>query len=185
MIIIFSWIYIVEVIKVRLQLANSAVTTSTSTMKAGLLETTRKIFRTEGIRAFGSGLTPAVVRGLFYGGVRLGIFIPMKIYIKQISLINLGAYGPIKNMLKRVVTDDKQATIKFVRNVTAACLSGTIAAVSSNPIDLCKTKLQAKNSPYTSTFHVIKDVVKHHGVKGLWVGTIPAAIRTGKNTSLC
>ncbi len=95
-------------------------------------------------------------------------------------MINLGAYGPIKNILKRFVTDDSQATIKFFRNVTAGCLSGTIAAVASNPVDLCKTKLQAKNSPYTSSLHVIKDVIKHHGVKGLWVGTAPAALRTGK-----
>jgi solute carrier family 25 uncoupling protein 8/9 len=99
-------------------------------------------------------------------------------------LINLGAYGPIKNILKRLVTDDSQATIKFFRNVTAGCLSGTIAAVASNPVDLCKTKLQAKNSPYTSSIHVIKDVIKHHGVKGLWVGTVPAAIRTGRKEVL-
>jgi hypothetical protein len=99
-------------------------------------------------------------------------------------LINLGAYGPIKNILKRFVNDDKQATIKFIRNITAGCLSGTIAAVASNPVDLCKTKLQAKNSPYTSSFHVIRDVIQHHGVKGLWVGTVPAAIRTGKTKAL-
>ena len=98
-------------------------------------------------------------------------------------MINVGAYGPIKNILKRVVTDDRQASIKFVRNITAGCLSGTIAAVASNPVDLCKTKLQAKNSPYTSSMHVIKDVIQHHGVKGLWVGTVPAAIRTGIETT--
>lgn len=59
-------------LKVRLQLANAAMTTSTSSMKAGLIETTRIMYSKEGIRAFYSGLTPAIVRGLFYGGVRLG-----------------------------------------------------------------------------------------------------------------
>jgi hypothetical protein len=68
-------ICIVEVLKVRLQLANAAVTTSKSTLRAGLIETTGKIYRKEGIHAFYSGLMPAVIRGLFYGGVRLGIFI--------------------------------------------------------------------------------------------------------------
>ncbi|CAF1321831.1 unnamed protein product [Adineta steineri] len=155
----------IEVLKVRLQLANSAMTTSEKTMTAGLIETTRKIYRREGIKAFYSGLTPAIVRGLFYGGVRLG------------------AYGPIKNILKRLVTDDKQAAIKLLRNVSAGSLSGAIAAIASNPVDLCKTKLQAKDSPYTSSIHVIKDVVKHHGVKGLWVGTVPAAIRTAALTA--
>jgi len=155
----------IEVLKVRLQLANAAMTTSKSTLKAGFIETTGKIYRREGIHAFYSGLMPAIIRGLFYGGVRLG------------------AYGPIKNILKRLVTDDKQATIKFIRNVSAGCLSGTIAAVASNPVDLCKTKLQAKNTPYTSSFHVIRDVIQQYGVKGLWVGTVPAAIRTSALTA--
>ncbi|UJR27848.1 hypothetical protein I4U23_009113 [Adineta vaga] len=155
----------IEVLKVRLQLANAAMTTSEAAMAAGFIETTKRIYQQEGIRAFYSGLMPAIVRGLFYGGVRLG------------------AYGPIKNILKRVVTDDKQATVKFIRNVSAGCISGCIAAVASNPVDLCKTKLQAKNSPYTSSIHVIKDVIQHHGIKGLWVGTVPAAIRTAALTA--
>jgi len=75
LIIICHSICIVEVLKVRLQLANAAMTTSKSTMKSGLIETTRKIYRREGIHAFYSGLMPAIIRGLFYGGVRLGISI--------------------------------------------------------------------------------------------------------------
>ena len=68
-------IYIVDVLKVRLQLANATMTTSKSTMKAGLMETTMKIYRKEGIRTFYLGLMPAIVRGLFYGGVRLGTYL--------------------------------------------------------------------------------------------------------------
>ena len=57
------------------------MTTSKSTIKAGLLETTKKIYQKEGIRAFYSGLMPGVVRGLFYGGVRLGISIKFQLNI--------------------------------------------------------------------------------------------------------
>jgi len=155
----------IDVLKVRLQLANATITHSQSTMKAGLLRTAINIAKKEGIHAFYLGLTPALARGLFYGGVRLG------------------AYGPIKNILKRVATDDRRPSIKFLRNVTAGCLSGSIAAITSNPIDLCKTKLQAKHSPYTSSIHVIKDVIRDHGVRGLWVGTVPAVIRTAVLTA--
>ena len=95
----------------------------------------------------------------------------------------LGAYGPIKNLLKRFVSDDRQLTVKFARDITAGCISGGVAAVASNPVDLCKTKLQAKNSPYRSSMHVIRDVVAQHGVRGLWVGTVPAAIRTAALTT--
>ena len=70
-----SFFLSVEVLKVRLQLANAAMTTSQSAMHAGLIETTRKIYQKEGIRVFYSGLMPAIVRGLFYGGVRLGMSI--------------------------------------------------------------------------------------------------------------
>lgn len=59
-------------LKVRLQLANAAMTTSKSAIRAGFFETTRKIYQKEGVKAFYSGLMPGIVRGLFYGGVRLG-----------------------------------------------------------------------------------------------------------------
>lgn len=94
--------------------------------------------------------------------------------------INLGAYGPIKSLLKTIIADDRQTTLKVLRDVTAGCLSGATAAIASNPVDLCKTKLQTKNSPYRSSFHVISEVVQQYGIKGLWVGTVPAAFRTGK-----
>ncbi|CAF4709932.1 unnamed protein product [Rotaria socialis] len=155
----------IDVLKVRLQLANAAMTTSQSSIKAGLIETTKNVYQKEGIRAFYSGFTPAILRGLFYGGVRLG------------------AYGPIKNMLKRLVSDDNKSSIVFARNITAGCLSGSMAAITSNPMDLCKTKLQTKNTIYKSSAHVIKDVIQHYGVKGLWVGTVPAAFRTAVLTA--
>ena len=68
----FIFFSLVDVIKVRLQLANPAMAASKSSMKAGLLTTTVNIYRKEGVRAYYSGLKPAVIRGLFYGGVRLG-----------------------------------------------------------------------------------------------------------------
>lgn len=78
------------------------------------------------------------------------------------------------------MSDDRHGTIVFIRNITAGCLSGSMAAITSNPMDLVKTKLQTKNSKYTSSLHVIRDVIKEYGVKGLWVGTVPAAFRTGR-----
>lgn len=63
------------------------MTTSKSAMKAGFFETTQKIYQREGVRAFYSGLMPAIVRGLFYGGVRLGK--PIKIREKAIHFTTL------------------------------------------------------------------------------------------------
>ncbi|CAF4363471.1 unnamed protein product, partial [Rotaria magnacalcarata] len=36
---------------------------------------------------------------------------------------------------------------------------------------------------YKSSAHVIKDVIQQYGVKGLWVGTVPAAFRTAVLTA--
>ena len=63
------------------------MTRSRSTTKAGLLHTTRKVYRREGIRAFYMGFSPAIVRGLFYGGVRLGIQIEFCQQMKDIDIL--------------------------------------------------------------------------------------------------
>ena len=92
---------LVEVLKVRLQLANAAMTTSKSAIRAGLIETTRKTYQKEGVRAFYAGLMPAVIRGLFYGGVRLGTIAISEVTEKESAKIC------VKGTFRRVWTDQK------------------------------------------------------------------------------
>lgn len=84
----------------------------------------------------------------------------------------LGTYAPIKAALG----GDKEHS-SLLRNVCAGCLSGSFAALISNPVDLVKTRLQMKATPYRTAWAVVRHVVAQHGVRGLWAGTFPAVVR--------
>ncbi|KAK9822412.1 hypothetical protein WJX74_003136 [Apatococcus lobatus] len=145
-----------DVLKVRLQLQTAHLAGRSS----GLVMTGMHIVRSEGLTGLYRGLNPAVARGLFYGGVRLG------------------CYTPIKGLLGA----DPEKT-SLLRNIAAGSWSGAMAAAASNPMDLVKTQLQAQDSPFRSTSQVLKHVIKTDGVAGLWNGTTPSMTRAAVLTA--
>ncbi|KAK9863634.1 hypothetical protein WJX84_011828 [Apatococcus fuscideae] len=145
-----------DVLKVRLQLQTAQLAGSPS----GLLMTGMHIIRSEGLTGLYRGLNPAVARGLFYGGVRLG------------------CYTPIKTLLG---ADPEH--LSLLRNIAAGSMSGAMAAAASNPMDLVKTQLQAQNSPFHSSSQVIRHVIKNEGLSGLWNGTAPSMTRAAVLTA--
>ncbi|KAK9915359.1 hypothetical protein WJX75_008003 [Coccomyxa subellipsoidea] len=147
-----------DVLKVRLQ--TQAASFSSRAAAPGLFATALNIVRQEGFLALYSGLAPAISRGLFYGGARLG------------------TYGPIKTALG----GDKDHN-SILRNILAGCLSGSFAAAATNPIDLIKTRLQARDSPFKTAASVVRHVVKDQGISGLWNGTTPSVIRAAALTA--
>lgn len=84
----------------------------------------------------------------------------------------MGTYGPIKTALG----GDKDHN-SILRNILAGCLSGSFAAAATNPIDLIKTRLQARDSPFKTAASVVRHVVKDQGISGLWNGTTPSVVR--------
>lgn len=118
------------------------------------------IAQTEGGSAFFKGLNPAIMRGLFYGGVRLG------------------CYGPTKTLIGATKENPS-----LLRNIAAGAISGSMASIASNPIDLVKTRLQSKDNPYRTSSEVIRGVVQNDGVWGLWRGTVPAMARAAVLTA--
>lgn len=84
----------------------------------------------------------------------------------------MGTYGPIKTALGGDKTNNS-----VLRNILAGCLSGSFAAAATNPIDLIKTRLQARDSPFKNGAAVMRHVVKEQGVSGLWTGTTPSVVR--------
>lgn len=144
--------------KVRMQLAH--VRAEEGTVSPGLLRTGMNIIKEEGVLAFWNGSGPAVLRGLFYGGVRLGCYQPVK-----------EAMGATKE------------NPSFLRNVAAGSLSGGIAAAATNPIDLMKTRMQSKGNKHKTISSVVRNVVQTDGVSGLWRGTVPSATRAAVLTA--
>lgn len=115
-----------------------------------------QIVRHEGLLALYKGVTAAVVRGVLYGGLRIGL------------------YDPIKHVLGA-----NSAESSLTRKVAAGMLSGSLAAGVCNPTDLVKTRMQAKGAALRNPFAVVGAVVRETGVAGLWTGTTPSMVGTG------
>ncbi|DBA79181.1 hypothetical protein WJX77_010083 [Trebouxia sp. C0004] len=147
-----------DVTKVRMQL--QAIRMADGTKPPGLLQTGVNIVKNEGFLALYSGLGPAIGRGLFYGGVRLGCYTPLK-----------EAMG---------VTSDNHS---LVRKIAAGSISGGFAAVITNPLDLIKTRMQSKNNPHKTMFASTKSVLAEGGIKGLWRGSGPSMARASVLTA--
>lgn len=144
----------IDVVKVRLQLQHA----SGSGASLGFVQTGKHIARTEGASAFMNGIAPSIMRGFLFGGVRLGLYTPIKSIISPSSGARL---------------HDK---------VIAGSLSGGIASLATSPVELVKTRLQSSNTT-KSTLETISNVVKENGVKGLWKGAIPGTIRSSMLTA--
>ena len=144
-----NWI---DVIKVRQQLAGSS--------SKNLVATGVDVFKTEGLLALNRGVTPAVARGMLYGGMRIGL------------------YNPIKGAL---TADGEEAGV--VVKIGAGMMSGSVAAAVCNPTDLVKTRMQAAGAGNTNPIAVTREVVRNEGIIGLWRGTTPSMARAALLTA--
>eukprot|EP00803_Ostreobium_quekettii_P006698 evm.model.scf_796.1 EVM.evm.TU.scf_796.1 scf_796:5838-10642(+) len=142
----------IDVVKVRQQLASLKL--ADGRPAPGLMRTGVELVRTEGAHALTRGLAPAAVRAIVYGGLRLGLYAPFK--------AALGAHG-----------DSNPFAVK----VTAGLLSGTLAAGIANPIDLVKTRLQARGHAGRSSLSVASDLIRQDGYVGMWKGSVPSMAR--------
>ncbi|GAB4823103.1 hypothetical protein N2152v2_010149 [Parachlorella kessleri] len=141
----------VDVVKIRQQLAGRG---------RNVFYTSFLVVRDEGPLALYRGVTAAVARGMLYGGLRIGLYNPMKRL--------LGAEGHESALL---------------RKVAAGMLSGALAAGICNPTDLVKTRMQAKGATSRNPFAVAALVYREDGLKGLWRGTTPSMARAALLTA--
>jgi len=172
-----------DVLKVRMQMAAAAAATSAATSPAftaprpplpGLAATALALARNEGPAAFFSGLGPALARGAFYGGARLGMYGPIKA-----ALSGGGGGGGEADAAA-------SAPPSLALGIAAGSLSGVGAALLTSPIDLTKTRLQAPRpagTPRPTVASVVRGVVGTAGVRGLWAGCGPAAARAAVQTA--
>jgi hypothetical protein len=71
---LFLFDFPADVLKVRMQLQNA----KSDGMRVGMVRTAASLLSSEGPRAFYTGLGPALARGVFYGGTRLGLYSPLR-----------------------------------------------------------------------------------------------------------
>ncbi|KAF8060337.1 CYL3 [Scenedesmus sp. PABB004] len=133
--------------------------------RPGFLATAALIMRQEGPSGFTRGIQATTARAVCNGGIRLGL------------------YDPIKCLLS---ADGSGADLHVGQKLAAGSISGGIGAVMTTPMELVKTRLQAPNAGTRSARDVLQGVLRQQGVRGLWTGASPSVLRLVMlNASMC
>ena len=158
--------YPLDFCKVRLQLQNElgkSLTGEAASGKArGLLATAAHIFRSEGLLAMYGGLSAAALRQFVYGGIGVGLYVPVRTLV-------IGRDA-----------DPKKASL--LQRIAAGALSGSLGQLVANPFDLVKVRLQADGrlkalgqAPrYRGTLDALRRIPAEEGVAGFYKGLGPS-----------
>lgn len=151
--------------KVRLQLQRKAATVdgAASPKYRGLLDTVTTIAREEGLAALWKGIVPGLQRQCLYGGLRIGLYDPVKTFFVGNAFIG---------------------DIPLYYKILAALLTGALAIAVANPTDLVKVRLQAEGKlppgvprRYSGTLNAYYTIVRQEGLRALWTGLGPNLAR--------
>ncbi|CAL0302648.1 unnamed protein product [Lupinus luteus] len=149
--------------KVRLQLQKQAVGDAVIPKYKGMLGTVGTIAREEGLAALWKGIVPGLHRQCLYGGLRIGL------------------YEPVKNLY---VGSDHVGDVPLSKKVLAALTTGAVAIAVANPTDLVKVRLQAEGKlpagvprRYSGSLNAYSTIVRQEGVTALWTGIGPNIAR--------
>ncbi|GLC46282.1 hypothetical protein PLESTB_000994600 [Pleodorina starrii] len=167
-----------DVIKTRLQLHSSAGATGE---RPGLLRTGVTLVREEGALSLTSGMSPAVVRGFLYGGMRLGLYGPCRDALQTVA--SESSSGNTHSTAGAAAAAPPQGLAALGLKAAAGTISGAVAAGLTSPTELIKTRLQAKGCEAGSAWGVMRQVVAEGGVLALWRGSVPSTARAALLTA--
>jgi len=144
----------IDFVKVRLQNEHKNQTVKKGFSLKHFVRKFQSVYHTEGPRAFYGGLTPAMLRACVYGSARVSFFEPIVSCFPEYN----------------------ECTI-----LLSAFLSGVVAVILGNPLELLKVQAQSANK--VSLQDSIRTVYQNHGVAGFWRGFFPASMRAGLLTA--
>ncbi|KAL1819056.1 hypothetical protein ACET3Z_013925 [Daucus carota] len=151
--------------KVRLQIQKKAVAGDGVALPKyrGMLGTVGTIAKEEGLSALWKGIVPGLHRQCLYGGLRIGL------------------YEPVKNLY---VGENFVGDVPLMKKILAGLTTGALAIAVANPTDLVKVRLQAegKLAPgvprrYNGALNAYSTIVRQEGVRALWTGLGPNVAR--------
>ncbi|XP_055531642.1 mitochondrial thiamine pyrophosphate carrier-like [Wyeomyia smithii] len=148
-----------DVLKIRFQLQVEPLSEDHMTSKyRTIVQSTRLVYKEEGLRAFWKGHNPAQVLSIIYG-------------VSQFS-----SYEHCNHLLRKINTFEKHQN---VRNFLCGALSGTVATVITLPLDVVRTRLisQDINRGYRNSVQGLKMIYVHEGLKGMYRGLGPAVLQ--------
>lgn len=135
------------------------------------LGTLLRTFRTQGISGLQAGLSVAVMRE----GTK--------------NIFRIGCYDPILATIHGGDRDPKTAPVW--KRLLAGATSGTVAAVSCNPVDIVKTRMQGRGvgtkagtANYGTVWEAIRSLPRDEGVRGMYAGAEASAARSSINTAV-
>lgn len=103
--------------------ANCSSAVTTAAKRPGFIATAGIIFRQDGVSGFTRGIHASAARAVANGGIRLGL------------------YDPIKTLMSH---DGSGKDLHVGQKLAAGSISGGIGAVLTTPMELCKTRLQVR-----------------------------------------
>ncbi|MED6204582.1 Mitochondrial uncoupling protein 2 [Stylosanthes scabra] len=129
----------------------------------GLLGTMKTIAREEGITALWKGVVPGMHRQCVYGGLRIGLYDPVKTFLVGSAFVG---------------------EVPLYHMILAALLTGALAITIANPTDLVKVRLQAEGQlppgvpkHYSGAMDAYSTIVRQEGLGALWTGLGPNVAR--------
>lgn len=156
-----------DVMKVRLQLTGEGDKTSRSLTRHDFMRAGRKLALEEGRRGLYAGITASWLRQLVFSGLRHGLF----------------------GVFDRKWREERGGTSLGGR-LTCAVSAGLIGAVVANPCDCVLIRMQsdgfwppADRRNYRHVFDGLSRVAREEGVRVLWRGTGPTALRAALVTA--
>ncbi|XP_047983255.1 mitochondrial substrate carrier family protein ucpB-like [Salvia hispanica] len=118
------------------------------------------LVKNEGLRALYMGLTPGLVRSVFYGGLRLGLYEPSL----RLSEMALGS----PNILTKIVI---------------GAFSGALATAVTNPVEVLKVRMQMGRLITKGPLQELRKMAADEGLTGFWKGAGPEMTRAAVFTA--
>ena len=129
----------------------------------GMLGTMRTVAAEEGVGALWKGVTPGIRRQVLFGGLRIGMYEPVK---------------------KFYVGEDHVGDVPLHMKLAAGLTTGGLGIMVASPTDLVKVRMQAEGKlpagtpkKYPSAMSAYGIIVKQEGVAALWTGLTPNIMR--------
>eukprot|EP00963_Diacronema_lutheri_P008415 scaffold752_cov322-Pavlova_lutheri.AAC.12 len=151
----------IDTAKVRLQLQK--VKPGEAPMYSGMVGTIKTVAKEEGVAALWKGIVPGLHRQCVYGGLRIGLYDPVK---------------------QSIVGKDHVGEVPLLKKIAAALTTGAVGIAIASPTDLVKVRMQAEGKlpegtpkRYPTTLGAYRTIAKEEGVASLWRGVGPNMTR--------
>ncbi|KAG6415342.1 hypothetical protein SASPL_122753 [Salvia splendens] len=139
-----------HVLKVRLQMQ----LVGQRGLLTGMGQISMQVVKSEGLRALYLGLTPALMRSVLYGGLRLGLYSK---YVRELAFES-------HNVLMKIAS---------------GAFSGAVATALTNPVEVLKMRGTNSRGPIQE----LQKIASEEGMAALWKGLGPAMTRAAALTA--